>query len=74
MGEQADSGAQARKAERRWAVVRLILGQAQMVGAIISACLLFWTGLNAFSLASVFLTTACTMLSLFLFRGSSVQG
>jgi hypothetical protein len=52
-----------------WAVVRLILGLVQMVGALVSLRLLLLTGMNAWSLTAVVLTSMCTTVSV-LFFGS----
>ncbi len=39
--------------KRAWAIVRLILGLVQMVGALVSLMLLLLTGMNAWSLTAV---------------------
>jgi hypothetical protein len=59
---------QARK-EKAWAVVRLLLGQAQIIGAVASAYLLLTTGLNELSLGFVVFTCGCTTVSVLLFGG-----
>jgi hypothetical protein len=53
--------------ERRWAVVRLALGQAQMIGAIVSGYLLLTTGINEWSLGGAVLTCTLTTVSVLLF-------
>jgi hypothetical protein len=53
--------------EKAWAVVRVILGQAQMMGAIASFCLLVQTGVNALSLGAVVVTGLLTTTSMLLF-------
>ncbi len=53
--------------ERRWAVVRLALGQAQMIGALVSAYFLITTGVNEWSLGGAVLTCALTTVSVLLF-------
>jgi hypothetical protein len=52
--------------ERRWALVRILLGQAQMMGAVVAAYLLILTGMNDWSLGAV--TALLTTVSLLLFR------
>ena len=52
---------------RRWAVVRMGLGLAQMFGVTFSAVLLLLTGVNTASLLAVVLTAACTSISVLLF-------
>jgi hypothetical protein len=53
--------------QRAWALVRLILGLLQMMGAVISAYLLLQIGVNALSLTAVVLTCFCTSVSVVLF-------
>ncbi len=53
--------------KRAWAIVRLILGLVQMVGALVSLMLLLLTGMNAWSLTAVVLTSVCTTVSVLLF-------
>lgn len=53
--------------KRRWALVRLLLGMAQILGAAFSLGLLITTGLTAASLLAVVLTGICTTLSVLLF-------
>ena len=55
--------------DRRWAVVRLVLGQAQMAGALVAAFLLLQRGLSPLSLGVVVGTCLCTGLSVLLFGG-----
>lgn len=58
-----------RRKELAWAVVRLILGQAQMIGAVAGMYLLVVTGVSEATLAVCAVTGACTLLSRALFRG-----
>ena len=53
--------------ERRWAIVRYLLGMAQMFGATFSAVLLFLTGVNSLSLGGVIITELLTTASVLLF-------
>ena len=48
-------------------VMRLILGLAQMVGALVSLMLILLTGINAWSLTAVVLTSFYTTVSVLLF-------
>jgi len=54
--------------EKAWAVVRVILGQAQMMGAVVSFYFLVQTGVNALSLGAVVVTGLLTTTSILLFR------
>jgi hypothetical protein len=54
--------------ERAWAVVRIILGLGQMIGAIVSVYFLIETGVNAMSLGAVTVTCMLTVTSRLLFR------
>lgn len=56
--------------EVRWAIVRLILGQVQVVGATAGLVLLFETGLSAATLGIFAVTTLATVVSKLLFRKS----
>ena len=67
--DAAPAGPNPTASERRWAVVRLILGQLQMMGAVVSFVLLLQTGINRLSLGAVVVTSLLTGLSLLLFRG-----
>ena len=60
--------------ERAWAAVRLVLGLAQMAGALVSAYLLFQTGMNPLSLGAVMFTCLCTTVSVVLFGGRPRRG
>jgi hypothetical protein len=51
-------------------VSRLVLGLAQMVGAVIGVCLLFQTGISAPTLAAFGVTTLLTAVSRLLFEGN----
>jgi hypothetical protein len=50
-----------------WAVVRLLLGLAQMTGAAMSLCLLLATGINQWSMEAAVATCLCTATSKILF-------
>ena len=54
-------------AERKWAIVRLVLGLAQVVGAVVSLALLIRTGATAEALTAVAVTGLCTTVSVLLF-------
>lgn len=56
-----------------WCGIRLILGLAQMTGAVISLMLLLRTGLNTWSIAAASLTTLCTFVSRTLFHARQRQ-
>lgn len=53
--------------ERRWALLRLLLGFAQLFGTCLSLVLLFLTGVTTVSLTAVVLSGLCTGLSVLLF-------
>jgi hypothetical protein len=55
------------QSERRWAWVRLVLGLAQMFGAVFSVTLLVRTGVTAVALIAVALTGVLTTVSVLLF-------
>lgn len=59
------------RSTRRWAVLRIVLGLAQMFGATFAAVLLLLTGVHAVSLAAVVVTAACTTISILLFGARS---
>jgi hypothetical protein len=69
MSEPTDPDARLATRAKRWAVVRLLLGQAQMIGAVAAAYLLIQTGMNELSLGAVVFTCACTTVSVLLFGG-----
>lgn len=54
-----------------WALLRLVLGFAQMGGAVVSLVLLLTLGTHLWTLIAAFSTTALTALSVFLFRRGS---
>lgn len=56
-----------------WAVVRMVLGIAQMTGAIVSATLLLRLGLARETLIAVSITMVCTLGSIVLFKWLKVQ-
>ncbi len=51
-----------------WVVFRLVLGLAQMVGAVIGVCLLIQTGISGPTLGAFGVTTLLTTVSRMLFR------
>jgi hypothetical protein len=60
--------------ERRWAVVRIVLGQAQMIGAVVSLVCLLQTGMSALTSGAISITVACLVVSLVLFRKRDQEG
>lgn len=54
-----------------WAIIRYLLGIAQMFGAVFSVILLIQTGLNKFSLIAVVITCVLTTIRVVLFGGRS---
>ncbi len=58
-----------RLAERRWAIVRILLGFGQVFGASLSLGLLIKTGINKLSLGSAVVTGLLTTVSVLLFGG-----
>lgn len=56
-----------RPPQRRWALIRLLFGLAQMFGATFSFVLLFKSGVNIWSLTAVALTGLFTTASVLLF-------
>ena len=66
---RALSGETARtRAIHRWAVVRLILGVLQMLGAAFSLGLFFYNGITPLTLAAVLVTGMITGVSMLLFQ------
>jgi hypothetical protein len=57
--------------ERKWAVVRIILGQAQIIGAVVSLVLLVTTGMSNGTAYTVAATCALLVTSLLLFGGDT---
>jgi hypothetical protein len=55
-----------------WVVGRLVLGLAQMVGAVAGACSLFRTGISGPTLGVFGVTTLLTVVSRRLFNGDSM--
>ena len=53
--------------ERRWAVMRLTLGFAQMFAATCTLAILLQTGLNQYSMAAGTITCLLTITSVLLF-------
>jgi len=60
--------------DARWALVRVLLGSAQMSGAVVSAMLLYQTGVTANALTAVMATCAATSLSVILFGHDRPRG
>lgn len=54
--------------QRKWAVVRLILGQAQVIGATITLVLLIQTGSSVLTLRAAIVTALLTLASVLLFK------
>jgi len=65
--EEPDSDRPTSK-EKAWAVVRMVLGLGQMMGAVVAFYLLLQTGVNALSLGAVVVTCLLTTTSVLLFR------
>ena len=61
------SGDNEHSREVSWAIVRMILGLTQIVGATASFILLIASGLNRLTYATVTMTTVVTILSRILF-------
>ena len=59
------SGAAAR--ERRWVIVRLALGTAQVMGATAALFLLVQTGVSSLSVGAAVITCVLTTISVLLF-------
>jgi hypothetical protein len=57
-----------------WAIVRIMLGIAQMTGAVVSVVFLFRFGAARETLMAVSITMGVTVLSIILFRFLKVQG
>lgn len=64
------------RAERNWAVVRMVLGQIQIVGALVSLILLFQIGVGEATVVAVMATCVATTVSVLLFgaRNPRVKG
>lgn len=60
--------------ERRWAVIRLVLGQLQIFGATVALVLLFQMGVTPLSLGVVVATGLCTSVSVLLFGSRMPRG
>lgn len=63
-----------RTKEKAWAVVRMVLGLAQMMAAVVAFSLLFQTGMNALSLGAVVVTCFLTTISVLPFRNRDQEG
>jgi predicted lysophospholipase L1 biosynthesis ABC-type transport system permease subunit len=59
---------------RFWAIVRLILGVAQMAGAVALAICLYRYGAGRETMIALFGTMGVTVVSILLFRVLRVQG
>ena len=59
--------------ERRWAILRYLLGMAQMLGATVSAILLSLTGVNSLTLWGVVITGVFSTISVILFGGRPAE-
>ncbi|ODU25211.1 MAG: hypothetical protein ABS95_00325 [Verrucomicrobia bacterium SCN 57-15] len=53
---------------RKWAIVRLILGQAQVIGATATLVFLIQTGESALTIWAAIVTAVLTLSSLLLFK------
>ena len=53
--------------QRRWAAIRIALGQAQIVGAVVSLGCLVSTGMSSLTAWAVSITAMCLTASLLLF-------
>jgi hypothetical protein len=60
--------------QRMWALFRLTLGLAQMIGVGVSLCLLCELGMNDLSLGAVVVTCGLTVISVLLFGGRAPNG
>ena len=54
--------------ERRWAVVRIVLGNVQMAAAVTSVVLFAMTGVTTPTLWTLGVTAAFTLVSVYLFH------
>jgi hypothetical protein len=55
------------RGKKIWATVRLLLGLAQIGGAVTAAYLLCKTGMSELALTATLFTCVCTSISVFLF-------
>lgn len=60
-----------RRKQLAWAVVQIVLGQAQMIGAVAGLYLLITTGVSELTLAVCAVTGLCTLISRLVFKGRS---
>ena len=60
-----------RAVERRWAIIRVVLGLLQIFGASLSVVLLLTTGVSPVALTAVALTCLGTTVSVLLFGSHS---
>ena len=68
MNERSDIGGVNDVRAKRWAVVRIILGTAQMAGAVATVILLLVTGATGQAVVTGIATGVITLISVFLFR------
>jgi hypothetical protein len=57
-----------------WAIVRVILGIAQMAGAIVLAVCLYRYGVGWETMIALYFTLGATVLSILVFRVLNIQG
>lgn len=69
LDKQGTHAAKPWTAERRWALLRLVLGFLQVFGASLAFTLLLQTGVTRLALIIVTATGLCTTLSVVLFGG-----
>ena len=67
-------GEQPTAREKAWAVVRIVLGLAQVMGATVSVYCLIQTGTSTLTVVSVAITGLLVVLSKLLFRGPGGPG
>ncbi len=58
-----------RRKQIRWAILQLVLGQAQMIGAVAGLYLLITTGVSEQTLAVCAVAGVCTLVSRLVFKG-----
>jgi hypothetical protein len=60
--------------KRRRAIVRIALGLAQVVGAVVSVVCLLQTGMSFLTIGAISITAACLAASLILFGKGDREG
>lgn len=70
----AGSSSAIARGSRRWAIVRVLLGLAQITGATVALQLLLQSGFGRWSFGALMMTGACTTASLLLFGNRSRVG